>query len=84
MGSGSNCVVDDDDKNSPSTAGISTVAIVGIAIGGIVLLSVIGAAAIDQHRGVRLRMPPRPRSWPRGCRDGRTGRGCATGRDPGD
>ena len=39
---GSECV-DKNDKNSPSSAGISIVAIVGIAIGGLVLLCGIGA-----------------------------------------
>ena len=57
---GSNCVVDDDDKNSPSTAGMSTVAIVGIAIGGLVLLSGIGAAVLINIQKSKAAQPPAP------------------------
>ena len=70
---------EDDDKNSPSSAGISTVAIVGIAIGGLVLLSVIGAAVvinIQKHRPAEAERCAAARAPGRGggCRDGRTGR----------
>ena len=58
---GSNCVVDKNDKDSPSSAGMSTVAIVGIAIGGLVLLCGIGAAVvinIQKSKAAQLPAPP--------------------------
>ena len=61
---GSKCVdenADEDaDKNSPSSAGISTVAIVGIAIGGLVLLSGIGAAVVINIQKSKAAQPPAP------------------------
>ena len=61
---GSKCVdenADEDaDKNSPSSAGISTVAIVGIAMGGLVLLSVIGAAVVINIQKSKAAQPPAP------------------------
>ena len=60
---GSNCVDEnakDADKNSPSSAGISTVAIVGIAIGGLVLLCGIGAAVLINLQKSKAAQPPAP------------------------
>ena len=57
---GSECV-DKIDKDSPSSAGMSTVAIVGIAIGGLVLLCGIGAAVvvnIQKSKAAQLPAPP--------------------------
>ena len=57
---GSECV-DKIDKDSPSSAGISIVAIVGIAIGGLVLLCGIGAAVvvnIQKSKAAQLPAPP--------------------------
>ena len=57
---GSECV-DKNDKDSPSSAGMSTVAIVGIAIGGLVLLCGIGAAVvinIQKSKAAQLPAPP--------------------------
>ena len=51
---------EDADKNSPSSAGISTVAIVGIAMGGLVLLSVIGAAVVINIQKSKAAQPPAP------------------------
>ena len=61
---GSNCVDEnakEADKDSPSSAGISIVAIVGIAIGGLVLLCGIGAAVvvnIQKSKAAQLPAPP--------------------------
>ena len=57
---GSECV-DKIDKDSPSSAGMSTAAIVGIAIGGLVLLCGIGAAVvvnIQKSKAAQLPAPP--------------------------
>ena len=57
---GSECA-DKNDKDSPSSAGMSTVAIVGIAIGGLVLLCGIGAAVvvnIQKSKAAQLPAPP--------------------------
>ena len=56
---GSECV-DKNDKDSPSSAGISIVAIVGIAIGGLVLLCGIGAAVLIKLQKSKAAQPPAP------------------------
>ena len=56
---GSECV-DKNDKDSPSSAGMSTVAIVGIAIGGLVLLCGIGAAVLINIQKSKAAQPPAP------------------------
>ena len=56
---GSECV-DKIDKDSPSSAGMSTVAIVGIAIGGLVLLCGIGAAVLINIQKSKAAQPPAP------------------------
>ncbi len=60
---GSKCVDEnakDADKDSPSSAGISIVAIVGIAIGGLVLLCGIGAAVLINIQKSKAAQPPAP------------------------
>ena len=57
---GSKCVDEDADKKSPSSAGISIVIIIGIAIGGLVMLCGIGAAVLINIQKSKAAQPLAP------------------------